>query len=466
MSTVLPSSDGHDDPGEPLVGLEPIYDYFRSGEKTRDRFAIGTEHEKFGFLRRGHEPLPYEGPSGIESILHQIADDDSDDQGAWRRVDEAGRTIALARGRATISLEPGGQLELSGAPLKTLHETCREVGEHLELLKLASLPRGVGFIGMGFHPTASWASIPSVPKGRYAIMERYMPTRGHRGLDMMKRTCTVQANFDYESEADMALTMRTAMLIAPLVTPLFANSPLREGAPSGVLSERTLVWADTDPDRSGFLDVTLKPGFGYEQWIEYVLDVPMYFIRRDGIHHDFAGASFREFLRSGLGGFRATLRDFEDHLTTVFTEVRLKKFLEVRSADCGPWSRICALPALYKGVLYDERARTEAAALLDGATAAELFRLQQDAAVQGFDARFRGHTIHALCQSLVDISRAGLLRIAERDQIPDETAYLRPLITVVEERRTFAEKLLDKLRFEWDGNLDRLWSELEFFAED
>jgi glutamate--cysteine ligase len=276
----------------------------------------------------------------------------------------------------------------------------------------------------------------------------------------------VQANFDYESEADMALTMRTAMLIAPLVTPLFANSPLREGAPSGVLSERTLVWADTDPDRSGFLDVTLKPGFGYEQWIEYVLDVPMYFIRRDGIHHDFAGASFREFLRSGLGGFRATLRDFEDHLTTVFTEVRLKKFLEVRSADCGPWSRICALPALYKGVLYDERARTEAAALLDGATAAELFRLQQDAAVQGFDARFRGHTIHALCQSLVDISRAGLLRIAERDQIPDETSYLRPLITVVEERRTFAEKLLDKLRFEWDGNLDRLWSELEFFAED
>ncbi len=466
MSTVLPSGDGSDDPGAPLDDLEPVYDYFRSGEKPRAAFRIGTEHEKFGFLRADHAPLPYEGPRGIEAILNAIADDPADEaQAGWQKVQEDGRTIALLKDRASISLEPGGQLELSGAPLQTLHETCEEVGEHLTLLKRASLPRGVGFIGIGFHPTARWEDMPTVPKSRYGIMRRYMPTRGTRGLDMMKRTCTVQANFDYESQADMVQTFRTALLIAPLVTPLFANSPFKEGKRSGALSERTLVWADTDPDRSGFLQGVLDEGFGYERWIEWVLDVPMYFIRRDGVHHDFAGASFREFMRSGLGGYRATLRDFEDHLTTVFPEVRLKKFLEVRSADCGPWSRICALPALYKGVLYDERARDEAAALLEGASAKELFTLQQEAAVKGFAAELRGQSVHGLCARLLEIARAGLVRLAERDGTRDETGFLKPLVELVEARRTFAEFLLHKLEHEWDGDLSRLWHEIEFYGE-
>lgn len=469
VSTVLPPADGAaDDPGPPLESVEELIAYFAAGEKPREDFRIGTEHEKFGFLRADKRPLPYEGPSGIEALLESIAaGSDADEGGAWQKVKDGGRTIALYRNNASISLEPGGQLELSGAPLKTLHETCDEVGEHLSIMKRASLPKGVGFIGIGFHPTARWEDMPTVPKSRYGIMQRYMPTRGKRGLDMMKRTTTVQANFDYGSEADMVRSVRTALVIAPLVTPLFANSPFVEGKPAGVVSERTRVWADTDPDRSGFPQCVLDDDFSYERWIDWVLDVPMYFIRRDGVHHDFAGASFRDFMsEAGLGGWRATLRDFEDHLTTVFPEVRLKRYLEVRSADCGPWSRICALPALYKGVLYDEQARDEAAALLEGASADELFDLQQDAAVRGFDAVFRGKSVHGYCERLVEISRAGLERLSARDGTRDETGFLRPLISVVEERRTFAERLLDKYRYEWGGDISRIWDEIEFFADE
>jgi glutamate--cysteine ligase len=467
VSTVLPTADGKDDPGEPIEGVEALFEYFRSGEKPRSAFRVGTEHEKFGFLFDTKEPLPYFGEVGIEAILNAIADDPEEQaQCGWVKVTEDGHTIALAsKSHGSISLEPGGQLELSGAPLPSLHETCIETGRHLRLMRRFCKPMGVGFIGIGFHPTASWEDMPSVPKQRYGIMEPYMRTKGARGLDMMKRTSTVQANFDYSSEADMVVAFRTALLVSPLVTAIFANSPFKDGKPSGVLSERTLCWADTDPDRSGFPQPVLDEGFGYERWIEWLLDVPMYFIRRDGVHHNYAGRSFREFMTTGIDGHRATLRDWEDHLTTAFPEVRVKKFLEVRSADCGPWSRICALPALWKGILYDERAREAAGTLTEGASSAELLALQQDAARRGFEAEFRGEAIHHRCERLVGLALEGLER-----QRPEggrsEAVFLNDIVRDIEKRRTFAERLLASYRDEWDEDISRLWEHLEFYEND
>jgi glutamate--cysteine ligase len=268
--------------------------------------------------------------------------------------------------------------------VRTIHETSAEVGRHLTLLRKVCLPRGIGFIGMGFHPTATWDEMPMVPKARYAVMIRYMPRVGARGLDMMKRTCTVQANYDWSSEQDFVQSYRTALVMQPLAAALFANSPFVEGKPSGALSERQRVWADTDRERAGFPQCVLDADFSYRKYVEWVLSVPMYFVRRDGAHHDVAGASFRTFMSpTGLIGHRATLRDWADHLTTLFPEVRAKRVLEVRSADCGPWSRICALPALHKGALYDARARDDVWALMDTPTSAELWALREDIALRG-----------------------------------------------------------------------------------
>ncbi|MCC7071251.1 MAG: glutamate--cysteine ligase [Deltaproteobacteria bacterium] len=470
VSTVLPGSA--DDPGAPLRGVDELVEFFRTAEKPRAQFRVGTEHEKFGFLRADHRPLPYHGPQGIEALLRAIADDDEERRvGAWTPVEDGGHVIALYRADGSITLEPGGQLELSGAPLSTIHETCAEVGRHLCLLRRLCLPRGIGFIGMGFHPTARWDEMPTVPKARYAVMERYMPTVGARGVDMMKRTATVQANFDWASEDDMVRSFAVALRAAPLVAALFANSPFVEGRPSGVLSERQRVWADTDPRRAGFPAVVLEPGFGYRRWVECVLDVPMYFVRRDGVHHDVAGASFRTFLREGLlvGGTRvqATQRDFADHLTTVFFEVRLKRVLEVRAADCGPWSRICALPALHKGLLYDPTARDQAAELLDFLDADALVRLRADVLVRGYRAESARGPILPLCERLLDIAAGGLARLCCRDAAGrDETRFLRPLVESVALGQTFAERLLALLRDKWQGDLSRIWEEVEFFHED
>ena len=467
MSTVLPTE--RDDPGEPLRSVDELLGWFASAEKPRDRFRVGTEHEKFGFMRAGgaHKPLPFDGPDGIEQILHAIALEPG-----WVKAEDGGRTIALFRadGSASITLEPGGQVELSGAPVKTIHDTCREVGEHLALLRRICLPRGIGFIGMGFHPTATWAEMPTVPKSRYAIMQRYMPQVGQRGLDMMKRTATVQTNYDWSDEVDLVKSYQAALVVSPLVAALFANSPFVEGRPSGALSERQRVWADTDKNRAGFPACILEKGFGYARYVQWVLDVPMYFVRRDGIHHDVAGASFRAFVSDGLvidgQRVRATVRDFADHVTTLFPEVRLKRVLEVRSADCGPWSRICALPALYKGVLYDDEARAASFALMDGATVDELSAVRRDVAERGYRAEFRGERILEKCAALVEIANAGLVRIGAKDgRRGDESRYLRTLAESTAAGETFAERLLRLYRDKWHGDLNRLWDEVEFFHE-
>lgn len=470
VSTVLPSAT--DDPGAPLGGIEELVEFFRSAEKPRAQFRVGTEHEKFGFVRADHRPLPFFGEPGIEALLQAIAADDVERRaGGWTPVEDSGHVIALYRSDGSITLEPGGQFELSGAPLATIHETCAEVGRHLCLLRRLCLPRGIGFIGMGFHPTARWSEMPTVPKARYAVMERYMPLVGARGLDMMKRTATVQANYDWTSEDDMARSFAVALRAAPFVAALFANSPFVEGRPSGMLSERQRVWADTDGRRAGFPAAVLEPGFGYQRWVDCVLDVPMYFVRRDGLHHDVAGASFRTFMREGLlvGGtrVRATLRDFADHLTTVFFEVRLKRVLEVRAADCGPWSRICALPALHKGLLYDPTARDQAADLLAFLDVDALGRLRADVVVRGYRAQCARGPILPLCERLLDIAAGGLARLACRDaQGRDETHFLRPLVDSVARGETFAERLLALYRDKWQGDLARLWEEVEFFHED
>lgn len=467
VSTVIPQGpDQVDDPGEPIQNRAQLVEYFQSGEKAPGAFRVGTEHEKFGFLIEDHAPLPYDGPRGIESIFRAILQDEEEAKtGPWLPVEENGRIIALYKNQASISLEPGGQLELSGAPLASLHETCVEVGSHLKLLKRVCLPRGVGFVGLGFHPSATLAEMPDVPKSRYGIMQRYMPKKGARGLDMMKRTCTVQANFDYENEAHMVHSVRAALMIAPLATALFANSPFREGKLSGALSERTMVWQDTDPDRSGFPDIVFSADFGFERWVDFVLDVPMYFIRRNGQHLDYAGADFRVFLEQGYDGHRATLRDFEDHLTTVFTEVRIKRFMEVRSADCGPWSRICALPALYKPVFYDKMTLDAVSALMDEPTVQELRTLQRDAALEGFRACYRGQPILAKCERLLQLCSEGLLRLSAGEGGRDERVFLRPLIDTVTNQRTFAEELIDQYQQAWGASVEPLWGQLEFLAD-
>jgi glutamate--cysteine ligase len=468
MSTVAPTAV--DDPGQRIASLDDLVTVFSSAEKPRSAYRVGTEHEKFGFVGALHAPLPFDGPQGIEAILHAIASDTANGT-SWVAATDGGRTIALFGNNASITLEPGGQLELSGAPLRTVHETYAEVSKHMELLRKVCVPRQVGFIGMGFHPTARYAELPLVPKNRYGIMQRYMPTVGARGLDMMKRTATVQANYDWHSEADLRASYQMSLRVSPLVAALFANSPFVEGKPSGSLSERQRVWADTDSARGGYPDVVLRNDFSYETYLQWVLDVPMYFVRRDGMHHDVAGASFRTFARSGLviDGERvfATERDFADHLTTIFPEVRLKRVLEVRSADCGRWSHVCALPALYKGLLYDDKARDEAHALMQDATSAELQSLRADVAVRGYRAVFRGQPILGLCERLLDAAGGGLDRLNDRCGSSNKTerCFLEPLVDSVSRGQTFAEQLLELYHGAWQGSLEPLWREAEFWPD-
>lgn len=458
MSTVLPPEEGGETASPPIENVSQLWDYFASGEKTRDAFRVGTEHEKFGFLLPDHKPLPYFGEVSIAALFDAIVADETERKsGAWRRVIEEGHTIALYKQGATISLEPGGQLELSGAPFRTVYETESELHEHLGLLRRVCRPMGIGFVGMGFHPEAARYQMPDVPKIRYGIMREYMPQQGHRGLDMMKRTATVQANFDYEDEADMVASFRVGLAVAPIVTALFANSPFVESRVTGALSERMQVWQDTDGDRSGFPDIVFAEDFGYEKWLQFVLSVPMYFIRRQGAYLNYAGADFRTFLAGKLDGHVPTLVDFEDHLTTVFTEVRLKRFLEVRSADSGSAPFICALPALYKALFYDGVTREKVWAMMDAPSAAELRSFQVDATRLGFDATYRGRTLRSLSESLLELCSAGLSRLSMTEGTLDERPFLKPLVEVVEHGITPAQTLLHRFQGEWNGSLSPLW---------
>ena len=348
--------------GAPIEGKAQLIAYLEQGCKPKDAWRIGTEHEKFVYNLADHRPLPYEGATGIRALLEGMT------EFGWTPVRENGNTIALSKpDGASVTLEPGGQLELSGGLLSSIHETCAEVHQHLHETKQVTAAIGAGMVGLGFIPRWRQDEISWMPKGRYAVMGRYMPLVGKLGLDMMLRTCTVQVNLDFASEADMIRKMRVSIALQPLATALFANSPFTEGKPNGFLSYRSHVWTDTDPDRTGMLGFVFDEGFSFERWVDYLLDVPMYFVYREGRYHDVAGKSFRDFMAGRLEGFEGQIPhmgDWTDHMTTSFPEVRLKRFIEMRGADGGPWGRLCALPALWVGLLYDSQALNEAEALV------------------------------------------------------------------------------------------------------
>ena len=457
MSTRTDSA-GHD----PVIeSREQLIAAFAKGEKPKDRWRIGTEHEKFVYDRGDHHAPSYEEKGGIHALLIGLT------RYGWTPVYEGDNIIALSGSDGTISLEPAGQLELSGAPLENLHQTCAETGRHLEQVKHVGDQLGLGFLGLGMWPDKSRADLPIMPKGRYEIMLRHMPRVGSLGLDMMLRTCTIQTNLDYGSEADMAQKFRVSLALQPLATALFANSPFTDGKPNGFLSYRSHIWTDTDPARTGMLSFVFDEGFGYERYVDYMLDVPMYFVFRDGKYIDAAGLSFRDFLDgklSVLPGEKPTLSDWNDHLSTAFPEVRLKSFLEMRGADGGPWNRICALPALWVGLLYDQGALDAAWDLVKGWDMDGRERLRAEVPKLGLDATLPGGgKLRDVAAQVLAISRAGLAARAQLNEAGDnETGYLQPLDEIVSSGKTPAERLLDLYHGEWGGDLSRIYGEKSF----
>ncbi|RMD90652.1 MAG: glutamate--cysteine ligase [Alphaproteobacteria bacterium] len=427
------------------------------GAKPKAAWRIGSEHEKFVFFREDNRPVPYEGRRGIGAILAAMQGFD------WEPKYEAGNLVALRQNGASITLEPGGQLELSGAPLENLHETCREVNGHLAQVKAIGERFDVGFLGMGFHPTARLDEIPVMPKARYRIMRAYMPKRGRLGLDMMFRTCTVQVNLDFSDEADMRKKFRVGLALQPVATALFANSPFTEGRPNGFLSYRSHVWTDTDPDRTGLLDFVFEDGFGFERYVDYMLDVPMYFVERDGVMHDVAGQSFRDFLAGrlpGLPGAWPTMKDWEDHLTTAFPEVRLKTFLEMRGADGGPWARLCALPAFWVGLLYDASALDAAWDLVRNWTIAEMQELRQAVARTALETRFRDRKVRDIARDCLAIAEAGLRGRDRRNAAGEtESVFLAPLHEMAGGGPTLAEEMLAAWHGRWRGDVSRVFED-------
>jgi glutamate--cysteine ligase len=446
--------------GEPITDRRQLAAYIEQGCKPAEDWRIGTEHEKFAFRLSDLRPLPYDGPDGIGEVLDRLT------RFGWEPVAENGNVIALTDGACNISLEPGGQFELSGAPLKTIHETCEEVHEHLRQVKEVGRELGIGMLGLGFNPKWRREDIPWMPKGRYRIMRDYMPKKGSLGLDMMTRTCTVQVNLDFADEADLVRKFRVSLALQPVATALFANSPFTEGRPNGFQSFRSHIWTDTDPDRCGDLPFVFEDGFGIERYVDYALDVPMYFLYRDGRYIDVSGQSFRDFLDGrlpALPGERPVLSDWADHLTTLFPEVRLKRYLEMRGADGGPWRRLCALPALWVGLLYDGASLDAAWDVVKDWTREERAGLRRDVPRLGLRTPFRGRTVRELAVEVLEIARAGLKRRARNDRWgDDESHFIETLALIAESGTSPADELLERYRGPWQGDIDHVFSEFAY----
>ncbi|MFC7736807.1 glutamate--cysteine ligase [Roseomonas sp. GCM10028921] len=439
-------------PGEadltPIQSVSDLAGWFAAGSKPREAWRVGTEHEKVGFYREGFAPPPYE-PHGICALLDGLA------VRGWERIEDTGKLIGLKRGEASVSLEPGGQFELSGAPVSTIAETEAELDDHLRDLRQVAEPLGIGFAGIGFHPLATREAMPWMPKTRYAIMRNYMPRVGDMGLDMMLRTATVQANLDFGDEADMVQKLRVSLALQPLATALFANSPFREGEPTEYRTLRGQVWSRTDPDRTGIPAVAFEDGFGFERFADWVLDVPMYFIMRDGRFVDATGNTFREFMARGLPGdpsVRATMGDWADHVTTVFTDVRLKRFLEMRGSDMGSAEMVCALPAFWVGLLYDDAAQKAAARLVRGWSVAQMQALRADVPRRALDATIGGATLREVARDVLTISREGL-----RARGQGEERFLDPLERIVASGETQADRWLRLNTESWEGDVSRVF---------
>ncbi|MEE1877586.1 glutamate--cysteine ligase [Altererythrobacter litoralis] len=430
----------------------------QKGEKPEAAWRIGTEHEKLVYKRSDFHAPSYDEPCGIRDMLLNLQ------RFGWEPIEENGKVIAMRGDDGTVSLEPAGQLELSGAPLENLHQTCAETGRHLTQVKEIGEACGVGFLGLGMWPDKTRAELPIMPKGRYEIMLRHMPRVGSLGLDMMLRTCTIQVNLDYSSEADMVKKFRTSLALQPLATALFANSSFTEGKPNGFLSYRSHIWSDTDPHRTGMLPFVFEEGFGYERYVDYMLDVPMYFVYRDGKYIDAAGLSFRDFLKgelSVLPGEKPTQSDWWDHLSTAFPEVRLKSFLEMRGADGGPWNRICALPAFWVGLLYDQSALDAAWDLVKDWTMDQRETLRSSVPRLALDADIPGGgKLLDLARDVLAISRQGLASRARLNSSGDnETGFLEPLDEIVESGKVPAQLLLDLYNGEWGGDITRVYEQ-------
>ena len=438
-----------------------LVEYLESGCKPRDKWLIGTEHEKFAYRLDDLRPLDYDGEQGVRIMLDKLT------RFGWNPVSEDGNVIALLQDDgSSITLEPAGQLELSGAPLSTIHETCKEVGTHLQQVKAVAAEMGIAFLGVGYQPKWPRSEMPWMPKNRYAIMQNYMPTRGNLGLDMMQSTCTVQVSLDFDSEATMVKMFRVSLALQPIATALFANSPFKDGKPTGYLSYRSHIWTDTDPDRTGNLPFVFEDGFGFERYVDYMLDVPMYFVYRDGTYIDATGQSFRDFLDGKLAvlpGEQPTLKDWEDHLTTAFPEVRLKRYLEMRGADGGPWSRLCALPALWVGLLYDSGSLDHAWNMIKDWTIEEHDHLRAMVPEMALNTPFRDGTVGDIAMDVLECAHEGLVRRKRLDGVGlDESRFLKPLFQIAESGLTPAEDLLFAYERRWKGCIDPIFREYAY----
>ena len=447
--------------GPPIESKDQLIAHLASGEKPRESWRIGTEHEKFGFSLDGHRPLPYEGDGPtVRKMLEGLTRFD------WSVIEENGKPVALKRKGASVTLEPGGQFELSGAPLENLHQTCAEVNSHLREVREVADEIGAGFLGLGFSPKWSLQETPTMPKDRYNIMKAYMPKVGGLGHQMMFRSCTVQTNLDFSSEADMRAKFRASMALQPIATALFANSPFADGRPNGFVSYRAHVWTDVDPDRTGILQFVFDEGFSYEHYVDWALDAPMYFVKREGRFLDASGQSFRDFLKGklpALPGELPVLGDWEDHLSTLFPEVRLKTFLEQRGADGGPWNNLCALPALWVGLLYDDTALNAALDLVKDWTAEERVALRLGAAHCGLKTPFRNATMQDLAKEVLAIARSGLKARARLNHHGEhEAVFLDDLDEIAASGITPAERLLALYNGPWGGSVEPIFKEAAY----
>jgi glutamate--cysteine ligase len=448
---------------QPIESRDELVAWLEKGNKPKSQFRVGTEHEKFAFTTGRRNPVPYDGQRSIRALLvgmqHLLG---------WEPIMDGPNIIGLAdvTGGGAISLEPGGQFELSGAPVETIHQTSSELMAHLAQLREIARPLGIGFLGLGMSPKWTLAETPVMPKSRYKIMTSYMPKVGTHGLDMMYRTCTVQTNLDFSSEADMVKKLRVSLALQPISTALFANSPFTEGKPNGFLSFRSEIWRDTDNQRAGMLPFAFEPGMGFERYVDYALDVPMYFIKRDDEYIDVSGLSFRDLLAGRLPGhhnLRAAKSDWVNHVATIFPEVRLKRFLEMRGADAGPWRRLPAHPAFWVGILYDDASLDAAWDLVKDWTAEERQELRDDVPRLGFKAAIRGRTVLELAKQTLDLADAGLKRRKRLDsEGRDETRYLGPLREFVARGITPAEELLAKYNGPWEKSVEPVFSEYAY----
>ena len=448
----------------PITSKRELIETLEAGCKPPDQFKIGTEHEKFGFCTDTLMPIPYEGEHGIRNLLEGMQS-----LLGWERIEEQGNIIGLAEptGGGAISIEPGGQFELSGAPLRNLHQTCQEANTHLEQVRELAEPFKVGFLGIGMAPTWTYQDMPKMPKSRYEIMTDYMPSVGKYGLDMMYRTATIQVNLDFSTEADMRQKMQVGLALQPIVTALFANSPFTNGKPNGFKSYRGEIWTDLDSDRTGPLPFVFEEGFGFERYVDWALEVPMYFIKRGDQYHRATHITFQQFLngelKDSVPNGTATIGDWNNHLSTLFPDVRLKSFIEMRGADGGPWQGICALPAFWVGLLYDQSSLDQTWQMIKNWTLEERNDLRKNVNRFGLDTPFRNQTVLDVAKELLKFSTEGLKnRNHLNEEGFDESQFLAPLEDVIGSGQTPADNLLSKYKGAWQGDISNIFNEYAF----